>query len=43
MLMEAMDNLNTHAPGSLYEVFPAEEARDSLYADAWKLAEYGVN
>ena len=43
-----LDNLNTHRKASLYEAFPAEEARRnsqetgvSPHPQAWQLAEYG--
>jgi len=40
------DNLNTHKPASLYEAFPAEQARQlvkrfTLYAQARQLAQHG--
>jgi hypothetical protein len=44
------DNLNTHKPASLYEAYPAAEARrhggssnasGALYAKAWQLAGHG--
>ena len=43
-----MDNLNTHALGSLYKRFKPDVARrlavgDTPYAEAWQLAKHGRN